>query len=627
VEVLLKNIFLILLIFLFTIVFFAFTSQGIYQENNFELKKSAIEDDNEVFQSIYDKEVLILHAYQRDYAHTKALDKGIETYFEKTALNIKLRYEYLDTKNYYNLDDLEILSELLKNKYAKDHFDGMILCDDNALNFYLSYGEEIWGETDQVVATGINSLVPYEDDLLKLTLVEEKPNVEETIKIALKQNDDKAIKNLHFIYDETATSLLMETEILKVLDDYKDLYDSVHHRSNTPDELKKIIEEGTKEDLFFFVLYSRGPDGQSYAFDEVPSYIVKNAVNPVYGLWEFYIGTGIMGGFMASSELYGDHAADLVYRGLNGENLPSFIKDRGNHQKYIFDYKIIDKYKIDYIPKEAQVIDKPISFFDKNKVMLIVFFSVVSALLIIIGLLMYAVYQKHRVQMQNKEIGSLNSKIINTQRDLITRLGDVIETRSHETASHVRRVAEISYHLGKRYGLTEEMLEILITVSPMHDVGKIGISEKILHKPGKLTKEEFDIMKFHTNIGYEILKSPSKEILKYAAHVALEHHERWDGNGYPDQKKEEEIHIFARITAVADVYDALRSDRVYKKAWSIADTVDYIKNEKGKFFEPKIAELLIEDIPKIESLRDNVEKNFQSNLKKIYTYIENINQK
>ena len=606
----------------------SFSSDGyLSDENNYKQSKITSKDRRSDLLPIYDKEVLILHAYQRDYAHTKAIDEGIEAYFNDTELEVKFRYEYLDTKNYFNQSDLSILSHVLSNKYANNHFDAIIICDDDALNFYLSYGDKIWRDTEIVVATGINSLSPHENQNYNITIVEEKPKIEETIELALKQNEDKSIRNLHFIYDETTTSLIMENEIIKVLDDYEKTYSIYHHRSDTPKQLKSKIENAKEEDLFFFVLYSRGPGGETYAFDEVPRYIVSNSVNPVYGFWAFYMDTGIIGGFMADSELYGQHAADLVYRAFNGERLAPFYEDVGNHQKYIFDYNILEKYGIAELPQRSEIVDKPISFFEKNKVLLIIFVSVVSILLIIIGLLLYAIYQKHTVQSQSEEIGILNSKIIDTQRDLITRLGDVIETRSHETASHVRRVAEISYHLGKKYGLSDEMLEILVTVSPMHDVGKIGISEKILHKPGKLTKEEFDIMKFHTNIGYEILKSPQKEILKYASLVALDHHEHWDGKGYPNQKKEEEIHIFARITAVADVYDALRSDRVYKKSWSIVDTVEFIKKEKGKFFEPKIVDILIEDIPKIESLRDEVEKNYQSNFKDIYKYIENINQK
>ena len=118
-------------------------------------------------------------------------------------------------------------------------------------------------------------------------------------------------------------------------------------------------------------------------------------------------------------------------------------------------------------------------------------------------------------------------------------------------------------------GINEQEAEMLKLASPMHDIGKVGIPDNILNKPGKLTPEEFEIMKTHAQLGYEMLKHSSKPILQAAAIVSKEHHEKYNGNGYPKGLKGEEIHIFARITAVADVFDALGSDRIYKKAWSI----------------------------------------------------------
>ena len=202
---------LILLVILISFVSFSFSSDGyLSDENNYKQSKITSKDRRSDLLPIYDKEVLILHAYQRDYAHTKAIDEGIEAYFNDTELEVKFRYEYLDTKNYFNQSDLSILSHVLSNKYANNHFDAIIICDDDALNFYLSYGDKIWRDTEIVVATGINSLSPHENQNYNITIVEEKPKIEETIELALKQNEDKSIRNLHFIYDETTTSLIME---------------------------------------------------------------------------------------------------------------------------------------------------------------------------------------------------------------------------------------------------------------------------------------------------------------------------------------------------------------------------------------------------------------------------------
>ena len=146
-------------------------------------------------------------------------------------------------------------------------------------------------------------------------------------------------------------------------------------------------------------------------------------------------------------------------------------------------------------------------------------------------------------------------------------MGAIGESRSKETGNHVKRVAEYSYLLAKLSGLNEDESELLKQASPMHDIGKVAIPDSILHKTDKLTKLELEIMKTHALKGYELLKGSDRPLLKMAAIIALEHHEKWNGEGYPTGLKEEEISIYGRITAICDVFDALGSDRCYKKAW------------------------------------------------------------
>ncbi len=264
----------------------------------------------------------------------------------------------------------------------------------------------------------------------------------------------------------------------------------------------------------------------------------------------------------------------------------------------------MQKYNINYTPNNALFINKPETYFQKNKEIILFFSSIISVLLLLIILLLIIINQKQNINKKNQEISHLNTEIIETQKDLISRLGDVIETRSHETANHVRRVAKISAVLGKAYGLSNEELQALTIVSPMHDVGKIAISEAILQKPAKLSPKEFEIMKTHTQIGYDIFKNAERQMLKYASLVALEHHERWDGTGYPYGKKGDEISIFARITAIADVYDALCSNRPYKKAWLPEDALIYLVNERGKIFDPHLVDLFLENNLEINKIRE-----------------------
>ncbi len=175
-----------------------------------------------------------------------------------------------------------------------------------------------------------------------------------------------------------------------------------------------------------------------------------------------------------------------------------------------------------------------------------------------------------------------------TQREIIFNLGEVIEGRSRETGAHVKRMTEISRLLARRHGLPEDQVEMLVLAAPLHDIGKLSIPDSILTKPGRLEPQEFDIIKSHTRFGYDILKRSNRAVFKAAARIALSHHERWDGTGYPDGLHGEDIDLFARIVAVADVFDALTSDRVYKKAWPMAEAVDYILAQGGRQFDPAL---------------------------------------
>lgn len=202
------------------------------------------------------------------------------------------------------------------------------------------------------------------------------------------------------------------------------------------------------------------------------------------------------------------------------------------------------------------------------------------------------------------EINNLHKELEATQREIVYKLGEVGETRSKETGNHVRRVAEYSKLLALKYGLSEKDTNILFTASPMHDIGKIGIPDEILNKPGKLTAVEWDIMRTHAKIGYDILKTSKREILQAAALVSYTHHEKWNGTGYPRTLKADEIHIFGRITAIADVFDALGSDRCYKKAWDDDKIIEYFTNQSGKHFEPKLVEIFMENLEDFYKIRN-----------------------
>ena len=202
------------------------------------------------------------------------------------------------------------------------------------------------------------------------------------------------------------------------------------------------------------------------------------------------------------------------------------------------------------------------------------------------------------------DIFELNDAIEETQREVIYAMGEIGESRSKETGNHVKRVALYSELLAKLYGLDSKEADLLKIASPMHDIGKVAIADAILNAPRKLTENEFKIMKTHASLGYDMLKKSNKPILQAAAIVANEHHEKYDGSGYPNAKVGKDIHIYGRITAVADVFDALGSDRVYKKAWKLENILEFFEEESGKHFDPHLIELFLNNLNQFLVIRD-----------------------
>ena len=197
-----------------------------------------------------------------------------------------------------------------------------------------------------------------------------------------------------------------------------------------------------------------------------------------------------------------------------------------------------------------------------------------------------------------------------TQREVIFTMAEAGEGRSKETGNHVKRVAEYCRLFGAKYGLSSGEVTLLKLAAPMHDIGKIAIPDSILLKPGKLNEEEWAIMKTHTTLGYGFLKFSERRLLKSAAVIAFQHHERWDGNGYPCGLSGEGINIYGRICALSDVFDALGSDRVYKKAWELERIVSLFKAEREHQFDPGLVDVFlahVEEFHKIsEAYKDEV---------------------
>jgi putative two-component system response regulator len=194
-------------------------------------------------------------------------------------------------------------------------------------------------------------------------------------------------------------------------------------------------------------------------------------------------------------------------------------------------------------------------------------------------------------------------EVIERENDTIFRLSRAAEYRDPETGAHVLRMAHYSKLIAQRLGLPEVFQDLLFHSAPMHDIGKVGTPDNILLKPGKLTDDEMVIMRQHAEIGHEILRDSPSPVLQMAAIIALSHHERFDGSGYPQGLVGHDIPLAGRIVAVADVFDALTSERPYKRAWPVEEAVKYMRDQAEKHFDPSCVDVFFSDLNEVLRIR------------------------
>jgi putative two-component system response regulator len=215
---------------------------------------------------------------------------------------------------------------------------------------------------------------------------------------------------------------------------------------------------------------------------------------------------------------------------------------------------------------------------------------------------------ENEVEMRTKEIAD-------TQIQLMQVLGGIAEGHSKETQQHVKRVSEFTYTLAKFYGIDDKEAKILKNAASLHDIGKIAVRDNILHKNGVLDKKELIEMKKHAQMGADMLSYSELPLFKAATTVCLYHHEKWDGSGYPNSLSGHDIHIYGRIVALADVFDALSFKRSYKNAWSQEEVLKFIKDMKGKHFDPKLVDIFFENIDEFLKIYDFHKETFKTQKK------------
>ncbi len=195
-------------------------------------------------------------------------------------------------------------------------------------------------------------------------------------------------------------------------------------------------------------------------------------------------------------------------------------------------------------------------------------------------------------------------ELTETRLEIIKRLGRAAEFKDNETGMHVIRMSQYSKLIAEAIHMPDEWCQRLLEAAPMHDIGKIGIPDKILLKPGKLDDEEWAIMKMHTDYGAQIIGEHGSKLMKMARTIAQTHHEKWNGSGYPNGLKGEDIPLESRIVAIADVFDALTTERPYKEAWPVEDSIQLIKDESGEHFDPNLVEAFLQILPAVLEIKD-----------------------
>jgi len=211
----------------------------------------------------------------------------------------------------------------------------------------------------------------------------------------------------------------------------------------------------------------------------------------------------------------------------------------------------------------------------------------------------------HALELEQK-VRQATDLVLARERETVLRLSLAADSRDPETGEHIARMALYSKLIAATLGVSEEDQDILLVAAPMHDIGKIGIPDSILLKPGKLTPEEFAFMKRHSRMGHDILVGSQSPAMQAGAAIALGHHEKFDGSGYPDGVAGDSIPLFARICAVADVFDALTSERPYKKAWSLDDARQHLIDGQGKHFDPKCVDAFLAGWDQVLEIRERL---------------------
>ncbi len=543
----------------------------------------------------------MIHSYSTDYQWTNEANLGIFETIKKIDPNLLIRVEYMDTKNIFSPAYLAHFKELLNYKYQHDKPSGIILTDNNALDFYQLYGAQLFPNIP-VVATGINHATPDSIPPQISSLIAEQGAHKTTINQALALFPQTT--ELFVIADESSTGKLLMDETKAALNLLKPKVQLHFLTGLDQQQLMQQLTPLPANSLIYLLPYFRSASGETYAQGEIAHWLAQQVAAPLFVSWNFQLGTGALGGQIISSEKLGILAAESLLALIQGEQVAVFQTSLNSDQA-TYDYLAMQRWgvELDQLPRNSQVINRPETFYSLHKEVFIPAAVIISVLAVILVLLLLNLAKQRALNENNSQLMLLNKEVIETQKELVTTLGDIIEVRSHETKYHAVRVAKICRLLGEKLKFGEHQLDLFEAASSMHDVGKIGLPESVLHKAGELSPEEQELMRSHTRIGRDLLGNSQRELMVMCRTIAYQHHEHWDGSGYPNGLQGEEISVYARVTTLVDVYDALSSSRSYKEPWPENQVLEYIRQNSGVMFQPSLVELFCLCLTEIRAIR------------------------
>lgn len=542
-----------------------------------------------------EKKVLVLHSYHHGLEWSDNISKGIISTLEKSPEKVLIYFEYLDAKRYFTPYFKEKTFEYILLKHGQTRYDAVIVADNDALTFANNYHDVVFPKTP-IIFCGINDFKPIlVSNLEEVTGVKEAVDYEGVISLSLRLFPHR--KKILTIIDDTDAGTKIYNELKRAQHYFKDKVTFYNYSDFTPEEFETFVKNNRDELSAYLLVYNRDKKGIFYDYSQSITYF-KNILGetiPMFGSWDFYLGKGILGGVITLGFEQGKSAAELTLKVLSNQAASSIpILSAASTMSAMIDANELKNLHLNklLLPSNLSYINEPLDYWTQYKNELIYF-----------GLMFFVLCTTIFVLFIR------NIRYLKNITDEVTHIAaSIAELKSKETAQHLRRVSHISYMLAKRLGVDKETCVLIKIAAMLHDIGKVGIPDAILNKPGKLNEEEWEIMKTHAVIGRDMLINSGLKSMKLASIIAFEHHERWDGSGYPFGKSGESIALVGRICAIADVFDSLLDKRVYKEPWTKEETRTYFEIMRGKQFDPRITEILLNNFETFIAAREALAK-------------------